>query len=68
MKGPDLTLWLKQRIFLLLKKMPFQKKKICPSNYVKFLFGPFNLKIICFNPKLYFICIPILEFKRGEKV
>jgi hypothetical protein len=55
-KGPDLTLWLKQRMFLLLKNMPFQKL-FFPSNYVKFLFSPFSLKIIYSNPKLYFIRI-----------
>jgi hypothetical protein len=42
--------------------------KSLPLKILVFFFYSFSLKILCLDPKSYFIYISILEFERAEKV
>lgn len=67
MKGPDLTLGIKPRVFFY-SNHAFFKTKIAFRISVVFIFIPLIFKILYFGPKLYFVYFSILKFESRERV
>jgi len=40
---------------------------LCLVILTNFLFGPFSLEMKLFGTKLYFTCILVLDFEKGER-